>query len=260
MADARLPVLMVDLETTCIDPDTDDSAVLEIGAAVVSPDLDVVARASWVVPYSPAEVARLREFADPFVRDMHDASGLWAACATAGFLHPPCIEGRKGGVAELWAPISNWVCAHVPDPAVPLAGSSVHFDAGWLREFDIPLLYGVDPDTGREKPRTHRLADVSAVREWLARWSPGIVEAAPGSRRLHRVDPDLDDTISEARYYRDALGFAPLTPSVPVMDGQTEIGDFIVDGARARSCPKCHGIGSSTASGLCLDGWHTGAP
>lgn len=197
------PFLLVDVETSGLDPHHSFSRPLELGLALVTPDLAIVDRYSWVIPYRPADVDVLREHASYRVQEMHDASGLWDACRDpAGFF---AVDGSAGiRHSPLHADITTWVHEHAPDVSVPLLGSSIHFDARWL----VAWLPGVLTGPMGE-PRTHRLADVSAMRELLARWAPAIVDTAPGPRRLHRVDPDMDDTLAEARHYRDALGLTP---------------------------------------------------
>lgn len=182
-------LLFVDLETTGLEPQY--GKILEIGYVLTTPDLAVKDRASWVIPY-PAEMVRsLRDNAPEVVRVMHDASGLWQACADADGKIP--VAGAGPAVVAL---ARDWPIQRA-EGDVPLAGSSVHFDRAWLAEhthFDKVL-----------SGRTHRLADVSAMREFLERWVPHVVEARPPAVKRHRVDSDLDDTLSEVRHYRQAI-------------------------------------------------------
>lgn len=211
MTDTRVPLLFVDLETTCLDERSPDARILEVGVALTSPDLDVIERASWVVPFDTSTVRWMMGRADEWVLAQHSTSGLWDAC-TAACDGSPRHSSHLGGLIGVWEAAEEWMIRHAPDAAIPLTGSSVHFDYRWLREFNSPLLKAVDPETGGYVNRTHRLPDSSSTREWLARWAPHIVAGAPGGRKLHRVDPDIEDSIEEARYYRDALGLAPVAP------------------------------------------------
>ena len=83
--------------------------------------------------------------------------------------------------------------------SAPLAGSSVHFDRGWLERHLPRLVEG----------RTYRLADVSAMRELVSRFGPvghRLVATRPSAPvKAHRVDPDLDASLAELRHYRDAV-------------------------------------------------------
>lgn len=205
------PLLVVDLETTGLDERAD--YLLEIGLAVVTHDLTTVtARASWVVPWPATLLIPARARSHETVRDMHDATGLWDECMTA---HE---QGHRTPVPAITA----WVAEHTT-PAMPLTGSSVHFDARWLALWAPTVV----------RDRTYRLVDVSAIREWLARTPVGapIVAARPPSAKTHRVDPDIDDTLSELRHYRDALGLFPAPAGdaapVAVMPGQTSLEDHL---------------------------------
>jgi oligoribonuclease (3'-5' exoribonuclease) len=202
------PFLLCDVETSGLDPR--GAVLLEIGLAVVSPDLDMVDRRSWVVPYMPASVGHVRAKADPIVQAMHDTSGLWKACTTdlpgRGLSHlSAALDAASGLWRSAWPAhqeVLDWVAAHAADPAIPLTGSSVHFDQRWLEVWFPEILEG----------RTHRLPDPSGLREMLDRWKPcgpQIVAGRPPARKLHRVDPDIDDTLGEMRHYRDALGLGP---------------------------------------------------
>lgn len=183
------PLLFVDLETTGLDPRTRWAGILELGLRLVDgDDLDVVQSASWVVTYRPATVATMRAAADDYVRGMHDASGLWRECSR---LDPAPIHPFTDAL--------QWVRMVAADPAIPLCGSSVHFDRGWLAVHLPRILEG----------RTHRLADVSSMREILLRFGePGraLVEARPRPQEAaHRVDADLDATLAELRHYRAGI-------------------------------------------------------
>jgi oligoribonuclease len=202
-----LPLLMVDVETSGLDPRT--AVLLEVGFAVVNPDLDIIERASWVVPYRPKSVDGCRHNCNPVVQEMHDASGLWDACRATEWRALTYLSALDAVYGPSWRPdwsahreILDWVATHAGDPQIPLCGSSVHFDKRWLDVWFPEITIG----------RTHRLPDPSGMRELLQRFGPRgreIVESRPAARKLHRVDPDLDDTLAELRHYRDALGFTP---------------------------------------------------
>jgi oligoribonuclease len=51
----------------------------------------------------------------------------------------------------------------------------------------------------------YRNIDVSSFKEMAARWWPSIVVARPPDRKMHRVIPDIEDSIEELRYYRDCI-------------------------------------------------------
>lgn len=209
MSISETPLLLVDVECSGLDERT--GRLLEVGLAVVTHDLDtIVARQSWVWPWPALTIRDARDRAHPDVRSMHDRTGLWDDCTAA-----------HRAAATPAAEIAAWVAEHTT-PAMPLTGSSVHFDARWLALW-VPAVV---------RDRTYRLVDVSAIREWLARTPVGapIVAARPPAVKAHRVDPDIDDTLAELRHYRDSLGLFPAPvegPPVTAMPGQTCLEDHL---------------------------------
>lgn len=189
--DTQVPFLAVDIETTSLDER--HGHILEIGLALVTPDLDITARASWITGNPRSRIDDMRAGADPTVRDIHDASGLWQASIDVW----DAGHRRVTDMAEIHA--ERWVSTHAHDPRIPLLGSSVHFDRRWLTHHAPRIL----------RNRTHRIVDVSTVRELLDRWAPDIVATRPPAAKRHRVDPDLDDTVAELRHYRTHLGLTP---------------------------------------------------
>ncbi len=209
------PLLLCDLETTGLEERTE--YLLEVGLAVVTPDLTTItARQSWVMPWAPALLDPARDRAHPAVQAMHDRTGLWDECRAA------FAAGRPSPVPEIGA----WVAEHTT-PGMPLAGSSVAFDARWLAVWAPKVTAG----------RTYRLVDASGIREFLGRSTVGaaVVASRPAPVKAHRVDPDIDDTLAELRHYRDALGLAPApVDAVAVMPGQTCLEDHLPTEEAAR--------------------------
>lgn len=181
-----------DLETTSTDH---DATVLEVGFRTVTADLETIAEAAWVLPYPQAMVTRMYDHADDVVRDMHTQNGLWDDCVDA--FHTRNGEGI-GIVARwsVWDEVTDWLREHAK--GIPLAGSSVHVDRRWLwNSIDIDDLMH------------YRIIDVSTVRQLAQQWAPRIALEAPTPAKRHRALPDLDDTLAELRYYRQALGLLP---------------------------------------------------
>jgi oligoribonuclease len=113
---------------------------------------------------------------DPFVQDMHDRNGLWAAAA-ASTLDIGALEDSL-----LW---------HLPEETYCLAGSSAYFDLGFLRE---------------ELPRVaakfhHRILDVSAVK--LVCESLGMPRIPKAE--AHRAGADIAESMSHLGRCRDWL-------------------------------------------------------
>lgn len=172
----------IDVETTGL-----EGRILEIGVLRTRADLRVIDHFWSLVgpPLSKDELAEL----PPVVLDMHTknglindlsaAQGLFGAADVDNRLHWWLMERGRGG-----------------DPKY-LAGSSVHFDVARMK-VDLP----------RSAASFHyRLADVSALREFVRRWAPQhtkAIEELP-QEKAHRVMPDLTDSLTLARYYQGVL-------------------------------------------------------
>ena len=142
-------LVVLDLETTGLDPYADD--ILEIGAILV----DESAENSLLGPDFHALIRQTKPMAeiDPFVRQMHEKNGLWAALEKLDINHD---NGENVDHA-----LANWLIGHGAKPGnVVLIGYSIHFDHGFLKA---------------QWPKTaallsHRIRDVGAFllqcREW----------------------------------------------------------------------------------------------
>lgn len=175
----------VDLETTGLDPGRD--AVLEVACVITTADLDEVARWQTVVR-PPAHMPTLCDQ----VRSMHTRSGLLDALAGGA-----PFDAAAGGLLD-------FLRAHLPEGAVPLAGSSVHFDRAFMRQRL--------PDA--EAWLHYRNVDVSTVKELVRRWAPTLLDEVPADEVAHRAMPDVLASIAELDRYRAAL-FLPGSPSGP---------------------------------------------
>ena len=177
------PFVWIDLETTGLDPEAEQ--VLEIGLIVTDQDynpMDVFT--SLVEPMHDAETTR--RFAVPFVREMHDKSGLWDQLGTV----PP----HTARPAQVESKAIQWlerIMAEHEFTKPPLCGSSVGFDRGFLK-VHMPTLEGYFH---------YRNIDVSTIKELCRRRKPEVLEALPPKVERHRSYPDLLDTINEMKHY-----------------------------------------------------------
>lgn len=185
----------IDCETTGLEPERGD-LLLEVGILLTDDDLEVIDRISVVIA-QPAELLELRLQANPLVREMHTTSGLFAEIADLG---EPASQNSAIIGARLH--LTDWLAEHgytEPQSLGPMAGSSVGFDRRfllqWMRALEAVWHYRVD--------------DVSSTREQAHRWRPDLTAGEPVPLKLHRVDPDLDDTLALARYYRTELFVHP---------------------------------------------------
>ena len=92
-----------------------------------------------------------------------------------------------------------YIREHCPDGSrPPLAGNTVATDRSFLAR-DMPDL---------ETFLHYRIVDVSSIKELSRRWFPRAYFQAPAKRGNHRALADIQESIEELRYYREAV-FVP---------------------------------------------------
>ena len=85
----------------------------------------------------------------------------------------------------------------------PLAGNTIGTDRSFLAR-DMPEL---------EQWVHYRNVDVSSIKELARRWFPKIQYQAPAKGGNHRALADIQESIEELRYYREAMFIAPPGPA-----------------------------------------------
>ena len=175
-------LVWIDCEMTGLDLTAD--ALVEVAALVTDFDLEVLGEGVDLVVKPPAEA--LDQMGD-FVRSMHQKSGLLTEL-DAGLT-----------LAEAEQQVLAYVKEHCPDGSrPPLAGNTVATDRAFLSR-DMPDL---------EAFLHYRIVDVSSIKELSRRWYPRAYFAAPTKRGNHRALADIQESIEELRYYREAV-FVP---------------------------------------------------
>lgn len=195
-------LVWIDCEMTGLDPSTD--ALVEVACLVTEADLTVVGEGVSVIVTPPK--AALESMSE-FVRDMHVASGLL----------PLLADGMA--LADAEATVMEYISALVPDGKAPLAGNTIGMDRVFLE---------------RNMPRVtswlhYRVVDVSSIKELARRWYPRVYFASPEKTGGHRALGDIQDSIRELRYYREAVFVAQPGPDTTsaralarwVVDGDT---------------------------------------
>lgn len=168
------PVLCwLDLETTGLDPD-DDHEILELALQVDGGPVH-----SWVLHFDLGTYEACGGVIDTNVREMHTASGLFAACRHARYR---TAEVESAAIVAL--------CGYDSEP-LQLAGNSVWFDRMFLRHY-MPQL---------EKRFHYRMLDVSSV----ALFAESFGIPRPESPSVHRAGPDIERSQRMLRYYRERL-------------------------------------------------------
>ncbi|MGW0663223.1 oligoribonuclease [Streptodolium elevatio] len=175
-------LVWIDCEMTGLDLNRD--ALVEVAALVTDSELNVLGDGVDVVIRPPAEAL---DGMPDVVRAMHTASGL--------------LDVLDDGVtlAEAEAMVLGYVREHVSEGRkAPLCGNSVATDRGFLAR-DMAALEGY---------LHYRIVDVSSIKELARRWYPRVYFQSPPKTGNHRALADIKDSITELKYYREAI-FVP---------------------------------------------------
>lgn len=163
-------------------------ALIEVAALVTDFDLNVLGDGVDVIIKPSAEA--LDQMND-FVTSMHTNSGLLEELANGTTLE------------DAQAQVLAYIREHCPDGSrPPLAGNTVSTDRAFLAR-DMPEL---------ETFLHYRIVDVSSIKELSRRWFPRAYFAAPAKNGNHRALADIQESIEELRYYRDAVFVASPGP------------------------------------------------
>ncbi len=179
-------LVWIDCEMTGLDLGAD--ALIEVAALVTDFDLNVLGDGIDVIIKPPAEAL---EQMIPFVREMHVKSGL--------------LDELDGGttMADAEARVLAYIKDHCPDGSrPPLAGNTVATDRSFLARDMADL----------ESFLHYRIVDVSSIKELSRRWFPKAYYSAPAKSGGHRALADIQESIEELRYYRQAVFVPGLGP------------------------------------------------
>jgi len=204
-------MVWVDCEMTGLDLENDE--LIEVAALVTDGNLNVLGDGmDLVIKPSPAALDHMGDF----VRNMHETSGLLAELE-AGLT-----------TAEAEQRVLDYIKEFVPEARrAPLAGNTIGTDRTFLAA-QMPTL---------ESYVHYRNVDVSSIKELVRRWYPRVYYQSPAKSGNHRALADIQESIEEMRYYRDAV-FVPL----PGPDSAT------AKGIAARHQGALTGAGASEAT------------
>ncbi|CAO5170897.1 Oligoribonuclease [Frankia sp. AiPs1] len=176
-------LVWIDCEMTGLDAASD--LLLEVACLVTESELNVLDEGIDLVLSAPDEAL---DAMVPVVREMHETSGLTAAVRASALALP---EAEKL--------VLDYVRERVPEVRrAPLCGNSIATDRTFLARY-MPALDG---------HLHYRMIDVSSIKELARRWYVRTYYAAPAKRGGHRALADIQESIEELRYYREAL-FVP---------------------------------------------------
>ena len=179
MANEQPNLIWIDCEMTGLSLEKD--VLVEIAVLVTDSDLNLIGEGVDVVIKASAEqLAGMNEF----VTQMHTTSGL-------------ITEIPNGiSVQEAEAKVIAYLESAATQPGKsPLAGNSVSVDRSFIAR-DMPLLNDY---------LHYRTIDVSSIKELTRRWFPKAYFAAPAKTGNHRALGDIQDSIAELAYYRQAV-------------------------------------------------------
>jgi len=165
--------------------DLANDALVEIACIVTDGELNELDEGIDLVIKPPAEAL---DHMPEVVRQMHTASGL--------------LNELAGGMTlgEAQDQLLGYVRGHVHEPKkAPLCGNSIATDRVFLAR-DLPRL---------DEYLHYRMIDVSSVKELARRWYPRVYFASPAKVGGHRALADIKESITELRYYRQAV-FVPM--------------------------------------------------
>ncbi|MGN0065776.1 MAG: oligoribonuclease [Nocardioides sp.] len=175
-------LVWIDCEMTGLDLGAD--ALIEVAALVTDFELNVLGDGVDVIIKPPAEAL---EQMDDFVRTMHETSGLLAELDNGTTL------------ADAEEQVLAYIREHCPEGSrPPLAGNSVGTDGAFIAR-DMAAL---------DAFLHYRIVDVSSIKELSRHWYPRAYFASPAKKGNHRALADIQESIEELRYYRDAV-FVP---------------------------------------------------
>jgi oligoribonuclease len=175
-------LVWIDCEMTGLDLGVD--ALIEVAMLITDAELNVVGDGVDLVVKPPQEAL---DTMPDVVRAMHTTSGLLDELA-AGITLAEADERLLAAVREF-----------VTEPRkAPLCGNSIATDRGFITR-DLPALDGY---------LHYRMIDVSSIKELARRWYPRVYFASPEKKGGHRALADIQESINELRYYRQAL-FVP---------------------------------------------------
>jgi oligoribonuclease len=180
-------LVWIDCEMTGLDPEKD--CLVEVAVVVTNDQLEVLdSGLEVVIKPRPDSLANMNDF----VRNMHTASGL--------------INEFDNGLelAEAEQVVLDYVKRFVPNPKdAPLAGNTIGTDRMFLNRY-MPSL---------DQHLHYRNIDVSSIKELSRRWYPRVYFQMPKKSGNHRALADIMESITELKYYREAVFVAMPGPS-----------------------------------------------
>lgn len=210
--------LGLDTETTGLDPET--SHILEVGLVAFDDHLRPIAQTSrvFVVPEVVVHVRSAGRDLHPAVAKMHTETGLWDELHQRLMHNPPVNYSSVD--ALLVATLHGWYEQFgKPERALPMLGSSVHFDRRMM-EGRFPKLLG---------EFSHRNIDASTLGEIVKAADPRLAKNLDSrfadssemdgvSGKAHRAVYDVHRSAALIRFLCREAGLRHLFPTTEKKD------------------------------------------
>lgn len=169
-------LIWIDLEMTGLD--TQNDSIIEIATIVTDKDLRILAEGPVIAIFQPqSELDKM----DEWNQRHHSQSGLIAR-----------VQKSQVDLKEAERQTLNFLQDYVPVGQSPMCGNSICQDRRFLAR-QMPEL---------EAFFHYRHIDVSTIKELAKRWNP-TVAAGFNKNAQHLALADIQDSISELRYYRE---------------------------------------------------------
>ena len=179
MAIEQANLIWIDCEMTGLSLEKD--VLVEIAVLVTDSELNVIGEGvDVVIKATPEQLAGMNEF----VTTMHTTSGLITEIP-----HGISVKEAEDRV------LAYLESASTQPGKSPLAGNSVGVDRSFIAR-DMPRL---------NEYLHYRTVDVSSIKELTRRWFPKAYFNAPAKTGNHRALGDIQDSIAELAYYRQAV-------------------------------------------------------
>lgn len=180
-------LLWLDLETTGLDPKND--RILQVAYAISSPTANLMTPVTSEIVTINKDAWDLIE-ANPFVQDMHHATGLLDKLVQPGTKMIEDIEDQiLKDIEEVAEAVQGLYNSKVP---FTIAGASVHFDKAFIENW-MPRLH---------ERLSHRVFDTSTLQAFF-----GALEIEHSVKNPHQHDAvyDLLYCIEVVEYYRSYM-------------------------------------------------------
>ncbi|KAJ2083171.1 hypothetical protein H4R24_001001 [Coemansia sp. RSA 988] len=180
MAAKAAPMVWIDCEMTGLDYQHD--TIIEIACIITDSELNVLETGDDIVIHHSWDV--MDAMCD-WCKTHHGKSGLTQS-----------VLDSKVTMAEAEAAILDLVKRHCNRPHTALlAGNSVHADRAFLSR-QMPELTSY---------LSHRIIDVSSIKELARRWNHQAFRTAPLKKSTHRALDDILESIEELQHYNKSF-------------------------------------------------------